>query len=314
MSLSVLLSSQNYIMLGILLFRIRKKINLLFIHPRQFFKTFFTISTSGSSRGDMIFDIRTDCGQKFEKLARLYRGEVDGHDLENSSPNNPNKSSLISALFPHESICNTNEMADDSSPPSPAPSSPSSSLGSRRSSSYISVTHPEQSDMPITRGSVSKTIASILKNKSDFSVRKPSCTVEDHKDLLSYQSLHKSTREKAGAASVSIKQTPNASSVSVFYKARQSGQMFPEDMRNLDDASADTIKNLYTSPAHRSSTTTTELNTTVDKKMKATNESVVNGHSKHTNATPHNVSEKSANLSSRRNKMLDDQKGAETWC
>lgn len=291
---------------------------MLFLHLRLFFFFFsyFTISSSGSSRGDMIFDIRTDCGQKFEKLARLYRGEVDGHDLENSSPSNANKSSLISSLFPHESICNTkfNEIADDSSPPSPAPSSPSSSLGSRRNSSYISVTHPEQPDMPINRSSVSKTIASILKNKCDFSVRKPSCTVEDHKDLLSSKTLHKSTREKAGAASVSIKQTLNASSVSFFYKARQSGQMFPEDMRNLDDASANTIKNLYTSPAHRSATTTTELNNTVDKKMKATNESVVNGHSKHSNASIHNVSEKAANLSSMRNKKLDDQKGAETWC
>ncbi|XP_050725472.1 uncharacterized protein LOC127003103 [Eriocheir sinensis] len=270
--------------------------------------------TSGSSRGDMIFDIRMDCGQKFEKLARLYRGEVDEDDLENDSPINPNKSSQIPSFFPHESSRNTNESDDHRSPPSPAPSSPSSSLGSGRNSSYISMTHPEQPHVPITRSSVSKTIASVLQNKSNISVRKPSYPAEDHKKSSFSHSLHTSIREKAGATSVSIKQTPNASSTSLFYKAQQTGQTLPESKWNPDDAAVTTIKNLYTNPAHRSATTTREPDTTTDNKVKATNEPVVNGHLNHRNQTPHNFSEKSANLSSAGNKKRDDQKGAETWC
>lgn len=259
----------------------------------------------------MIFDIGMDCGQKFEKLARLYRGEVE-HDLENVSPNNPNKSSRIPAFFPHESCRNTNESDDHRSPPSPAPSSPSS-LGSRRNSSYISITHPEQPHVPITRSSVSKTIAAVLQNKSNVSDRMPSYPAKDLKDSSSSHSLHTSVREKAIATSVSIKQTPNTST-SLFYKTEQSGQTLLESKWDPDDAAVTTIKNLYTNPAHRSATTIRNPDTTSDNKVKATHEPVVNGHLKQSNPTTDNFSEKSVNPSSAGNKKRDDQKAAETWC
>lgn len=262
----------------------------------------------------MIFDIRMDCGQKFEKLARLYRGEVDEDDLENDSPINPNKSSRIPSFSPHESSCNTNERDDHCSPPSPAPSSPSSSFRSGRNSSYVNMTRPEQPQVPITRSSVSKTLVSVLQNNSNVSARKPSYPAEDNKDSSSSHALHTSIHEKAGATSVSIKHAPTAFSTSLFYKAQQSGQTLTERKWNPDDAAVTTIKNLYKNPAHRSATTTREPDTTTDNNVKTTYEPVVNGHLKHRNPTPHNISEKSANLSSAGNKKRDNQKGTETWC
>lgn len=262
----------------------------------------------------MIFDYRTDWGQKFEKLAQLYRGEVEGdEDTEDDSPNKPSRSP---AFLPHESSSSTNVDEDHRSPPSPAPSSPSSSLASSRRSSYLN----ERTHVPVTRSTVSKALASVLQSKSCGSVPAPSYPAGSQREASTHSS-HKSSRQKADAPSVSTSLAPKAPATPHLHKQQLHGQTLSSS-KESPDPSVTTINNLYTNPAQRSSTSTRTTDAATDKTVEASKEPVVNGHVGHSNPSLKQCSEKSAALSSAGNKKADKKvsvvgksgKGVETWC
>ncbi|MPC30156.1 DE-cadherin [Portunus trituberculatus] len=136
--------------------------------------------TSGSSRGDMIFDYRMDWGQKFEKLAQIYCAGTEADEgSEDDSPNALNKPSRSPPFLPLESSSELSRNGVRPSPPSPAPSSPSSSVAAGSRSSYMTKSHKRpQPPVLVTKSTASGPPTYVPQSKLSGSAQRSTVTTK----------------------------------------------------------------------------------------------------------------------------------------
>lgn len=153
----------------------------------------------------MVFDYRIDWGQKFEKLAQIYRAETEADEgSEDESPNIPNKPSRSPPFLPFESASEKSNNGVRPSPPSPAPSSPPSSVAAGNRSSYISKTHNKRPHAPVlvTKNTTSESPTCVSQSKLSGIVHASSYP-SSQKVNTSLHSSHKSNHQKVDPPSVS---------------------------------------------------------------------------------------------------------------
>ncbi|XP_045108973.1 uncharacterized protein LOC123503358 [Portunus trituberculatus] len=271
--------------------------------------------TSGSSRGDMIFDYRMDWGQKFEKLAQIYCAGTEADEgSEDDSPNALNKPSRSPPFLPLESSSELSRNGVRPSPPSPAPSSPSSSVAAGSRSSYMTKSHKRpQPPVLVTKSTASGPPTYVPQSKLSGSAQV---------DTSSHSSSHKLNQQKIDPQSVSNKHKLKAPPSSLPCTQQVNAQTLTKSKRKADP-SVTTINNLYTNPAQRSTVTTKGSDASCDKPEKTSKEPVVNGHLI-SSPGPRQCGEKATpHLSKSGTKKCDNQKaattaksakGVETWC
>ena len=256
-----------------------------------------------------------DWGQKFEKLAQIYRPETEAEGSEDESPNTPSKPSRSPPFLPLES---TSEMCRNGirpSPPSPAPSSPSSSVVAGNRLSYITKSHNKRPQTPVlvTKSTTSGSPMYISESKLNGSAQV---------NTSLHSSSHKLNHQKIDTQLVSNNHKLKVPPSSLPCKQQMNIQTLTTSKRKPDPA-VTTINNLYTNPSQRSTVTTKGANTSCDNPKKASKEPVVNGHVI-IKTGPRQCVEKSAPRSSAASsKNCDSRKGAttaksvkgvETWC
>ncbi|XP_045109425.1 neural-cadherin-like isoform X4 [Portunus trituberculatus] len=283
----------------------------------------------GSSRSDMIFDCRTDWCQRFEKLAQIYRAQTKASEMSEDGPLSiQDKLSRSPSFLPPET---TSDIKNEAlhSPPSPAPSSPISSMGAGIRFSYVK-SHPERPHVPVLvlKSIASESLTSGHRSKSNDCIQMSSHPLSEE----AYAPLHsftlKSSTKRVVPRSLPINQTQKlissstSSSSSLLYKHQLNAHTV-SGSKHQPEATVTTISNLYTNPAQRSSTVTKPTHSIPDMPAQASKEPVVNGHLvSHSN--PRQCSTKAAALTGLSGSNTCDSKkvttsgkpvkGVETWC
>ena len=281
----------------------------------------------------MILDYRTDWSQRFEKLAQIYRAQTKASERSDDGPLSiPGKLSRSpSFLLPEATSDIKNEALH--SPPSPAPSSPVSSMVAGIRFSYVK-SHPERPHVPVLvlKSIASESLTSGHRSNSSDCIQMSAHPLSEE----AYAPLHsftlKPNSQRVVPRSLSINQTHKLPSSSTSSTSSSSSSLLYKHQLNAHTASASkhqpeatvtTISNLYTNPAQRSSTVTKPTHTIPDKPAQVSKEPIGNGHLvSHfnprqcaTKAAPLTVLSGTISCDSQKATMSGKSvKGVETWC
>ncbi|XP_045109335.1 neural-cadherin-like isoform X2 [Portunus trituberculatus] len=203
---------------------------------------------SGSSRSEMAFDYRTDWGQRFEKLAQIYRGESDAEDdSEYEFPDIPNKPSN-KLFFPDNKSMSKANATEGQQTVSSSSDPPSHSPG-------IVTEGKPSSDPPLTTVPVKEPRAISLQSQSD--PQESACLNKKEGDVSSSSSRKKDTttlQQPSYPTQDSTKPHTPPPPPSPLPNKRQVSTRPPTPSRYSNDSAVTTITNLYTNPAQRSAT------------------------------------------------------------
>lgn len=256
-----------------------------------------------------------DWGQKFEKLAQIYCAGTEADEgSEDDSPNALNKPSRSPPFLPLESSSELSRNGVRPSPPSPAPSSPSSSVATGNRSSYMTKSQKRpQAPVLVTKSTASGPPTYVSQSKVSGTAQV---------DTSSHSSSHKLNQQKIDPQSVPSNHKLKAPPSSLPCTQQVNAQTLTKNKRKADP-SVTTINNLYTNPAQRSAVTTKGPDASCDKLDKTLKEPVVNGHLISSPGPRQCVEKAAPQLIAAGNKKCDNQKaattaksakGVETWC
>ncbi|MPC44685.1 hypothetical protein E2C01_038364 [Portunus trituberculatus] len=196
----------------------------------------------------MAFDYRTDWGQRFEKLAQIYRGESDAEDdSEYEFPDIPNKPSNKLFFPDNKSMSKAN--ATEGQQTVSSSSDPSS-----HSPGIVTEGKPS-SDPPLTTVPVKEPRAISLQSQSD--TQESACLNKKEGDVSSSSSRKKDTttlQQPSYPTQDSTKPHTPPPPPSPLPNKRQVSTRPPTPSRYSNDSAVTTITNLYTNPAQRSAT------------------------------------------------------------
>ena len=262
-----------------------------------------------------------DWSQRFEKLAQIYSVQTKAKEKnEDQSLSIPNKPSRSPAFLPHEATSDMNKNGTLHSPPSPAPSSPISSVAVDIRFSYVNKYNPELPSVPTF---ATNSIADESKTNVPLSMSND-CVQAYPFPETTYASSHslKSNSQMVVPRSASICQTQIASSFSLMYKQQPDAQTAIAS-KHKPDTTVTTINNLYTNPAQRSTAAVKALEASHFSPGEPSKEPIENGHLIN-NSNSHQCSSKitpqisSSSFISYGNQKVttsaNSVKGVETWC
>lgn len=278
-------------------------------------------STPGSSRSDMAFDYRTDWGQRFEKLAQIYRAESDAEeDSEYEFPDIPNKPSC-NLFLPDKSASRGNRIEAQrpvSSSSDPTPRSPIAITQEGKASP-----DPSPTPVPAKKGSLREPQASSLQSQSD--PQESVCPIKNKGDAPSSPSPRKKdipTPQQPNYRTLGSSKPQTPPPPSPLPAKRQLSTRPPTPNRYTSDSVVTTISNLYTNPAQRSATLGRKkpLSSSSSEVTKEdeTNHRLASDLSKNTEKT--SSQESSAEKKSEHRDSVTpiatvkSMKGIETWC